>query len=361
MIPLFKPSFTGEEISLVTRALESGWVSDGDFLREFESGLSRCLRSPHVLTSSSGTASLHLALQALGIGPGDEVIIPSYSFAAPANIVRILGGRPVFAPVDPDSWLLDPGAWEELVTAKTRAIVAVHLYGNVCDMGPICQKAREKNIAVVEDVAQAFFSSYAGQFAGTFGAVGCFSFQATKIISTGEGGAVCTGDESLFKTMTLIRNHGMGPEKKYWHALAGHNFRLTNLQGALGVAQLKGLAVNVEKRRKLMARYRSLLSDLSWIVRQSFSPEVDPVFWALPLKIRPESGISRDAVMGWLKEKGIETRPGFHPFDEMPGYGAASDPVGKEISKNLFLLPFYPDLSSEEVEFVAQSLRAFRS
>ncbi len=358
MIPFFRPHFTGEEVRLVTSAIESSWISDGAFVKEFERDLEVKLHPNKTLVTSSGTASLQLALMALGIGHGDEVIVPSYTFAGPVNMIRLMGAVPVFVKVEPNSWLIDPTVIESAITKKTKAIVPVHLYGNVCDMRAINEIARKHHLFVIEDTAEAFLSERENILAGTSGTIGCFSFQATKIITTGEGGAVCTSNQDLFARMILIRSHGMDAQKKYWHSEIGHNFRLTNLQAAMGVAQLPGIEQNIRLRNSRRARYEELLKAIPWIEWQSFSESVRPVFWGLPLMTRLGAG-KRDLLMQHLRERGIDTRPGFTSFDQMPIYHAPLEPIAREISDNLILIPFFPDLSDADIDTVVKAMTDF--
>src|SRR3989338_7748949 len=233
-IPFAKPVFLGKEKEYLADAIASGWISDGPYVERFEKDFLRYFEGSSGLTTSSGTTALHLALLALGIGPGDEVIVPGYTFVAPVNMVLAVGAKPVYAEADPITWCIDPRSVEKQITSKTKAIIAVHVYGNVCDLPSLRAIADKYKLFLIEDVAQAAFSKYEQKYAGSFGDVGCFSFQATKTVAMGEGGFVVTPYKNVYEKMCLIRDHGMNKEKRYWHEVIGYNFRLTNLQAALG-------------------------------------------------------------------------------------------------------------------------------
>lgn len=350
MIPWYKPHFWGREKYYMIQALESTWISGGEFLDRMESAMAHILQVPHVITTSNGTTSLMLSYLCLDIGPGDEVIIPGFTFAAPANMAIAVGATPVFADIDPRTWLLCPKSVEQKITPKTKAIVPVHIYGNVCDMDEIMRIAKEHNLFVIEDVAEAAFSTYNGKQAGTFGDFGSFSFQATKTITTGEGGAVCTGSDELQDRARLIRSHGMRPARRYFHEVVGHNFRLTNLQAALGCAQLDHIDDIVANKKRVFSRYQKNLSSIPRIQIQAITPGCDPVMWAIAIKV--SELISRDQLMESLKEQGIETRPGFCAFSDMPVYHADYLPVTKDVADNVLSLPSYTMISDEDIDHI---------
>ena len=263
MIPWYKPHFWGNEQKYVSEAINSTWISGGSYVDRLESTMAGTLDVDNVITTSNGT-TLMLAFLALGIGPGDEVIVPGFCFVAPVNMVLAVGATPIFADIEPDTWLLSPQSVKQKIGRKTKAIVAVHTYGNICDMRALVGIAAENNLYLVEDVAEAAFSELAGKQAGTFGEFGTFSFQATKTITTGEGGAVSTGSDYLGARARVIRNHGMSTDRRYWHEVVGHNFRLGNLQAALGCAQLENLGEIIENKGAYK-RYLNNLRDVGTI------------------------------------------------------------------------------------------------
>jgi perosamine synthetase len=274
-IPWAKPTLYGDEIDTVVDALRSTWISGGPYVDAFEDEIARRLDSPYAIAVSNGTTALHLAFLGLGIGPGDEVIVPGFTFVAAANMALAVGANLVFADVDPSTWLLEPASVARLISPRTRAIVVVHLYGNVADMDALLEIAGEHRTAVVEDAAEAAFCRHKGRFAGTMGDVGTLSFQATKTITTGEGGMVLTGDEQMFRRMLLLRDHGMRQDKRYWHDVVGYNYRLTNLQAALGCAQLRHLDTIRAERARVHRTYRNCLAGINNFQQQVFDKDVD--------------------------------------------------------------------------------------
>ena len=313
-IPWAKPVFWGKEKEYVLDALKSTWISGGPYIERFEHGFKDAIRSPYCLTTSNGTTALLLAFIALGIGPGDEVIIPGFTFVAVANMAITLGAKPVFVDIDPFTWCMDPDQIEGAITKRTKAVCVVHLYGNVCDMKSISHICRRHRLFLVEDTAESMFSRYDGRYAGTLADAGIFSFQATKTLTMGEGGCVTVKNKRLFEKMKVIRNHGMNRKKYYWHTAIGHNFRLTNMQAAIGCAQLEKIDRAIDDRRRVYRVYCKYLGQAQGISMQRFPKEVEPVVWAVAVKIDPRVFPSRDRLMAEMSKMGIETRPGFYPF-----------------------------------------------
>lgn len=357
-IPWAKPLFLGKEKEYVSQAMASTWISGGPFIQRFEKNFASLHQMPFGLAVSNGTTALQLALLSLGIGAGDEVILPGFTFVAPVNMSIAVGATPVYADVDPKTWCLDPDSVSKCVTAKTKAIVAVHIYGNVCDMDALRQIANSRGIFLIEDNAEAMFSKYRGRYAGTLGDAGCFSFQATKTITMGEGGFLMTSKADVYERARVIRDHGMRPDKRYWHDVIGYNFRLTNLQAALGCAQLEGFRKIIAGRERFFSLYRRYLADVPGVRFQVFSKEVSPVVWAVGIKIdQAYFKKKRDSIMGALAQEGIETRPGFYPIAEMPLYQASSLPVSSDLGKNVICLPSFPSLTEEEIIYIVQKIK----
>jgi len=359
IIPWAKPEFWGNERNYTDQALTSTWISGGPFVDRFEHDFANHCGSRFALTASNGTTALHMAYLALGFGPGDEVVFPGFGFMGAANMAIYVGAKPVFAEVDRETWCLTANEVEKTISPRTRLIVAIHTYGNVCDMNAIMELANDHSIMVIEDTAEAFASRLHDRLAGTYSEIGTFSFQATKTITTGEGGMVITNDEDLYDRMALYRSHGMRRKRYYWHDLPGHNFRLTNLQAALGVAQLENLELIIHKRKHIHRRYHDQLSDVSGIAMQYYRPEVDAVLWALAVKLDPRAyPQGRDAVIQEMKEAGIETRPGFVAPRFMEHiYNCPVLPVSEELSNQVLSLPTYPSLQDEQIDFICKQLR----
>jgi perosamine synthetase len=359
-IPWACPRFGGKAKQYVVDALDSTWISGGPYVQELEKRFLKRVGAEHGLAVSNGTTALQLALIAAGVGPGDEVIVPGYTFVAPANMVLAQGAKPVFADVNPTTWCLDAAAAAKKITRRTKAIVAVHVYGNVCDLAALRALANKKRILLIEDAAESAFSKYKGRDAGTWGDLGCYSFQATKTITTGEGGFVTARTPALFERMRIVRDHGMRPGKRYWHEVVGFNFRLTNLQAALGVSQLETLDETIAARKKLDALYRERLGGQKGVTLQRFSPRVTPVVWAFALRVDPKSFGSRDSVIERMAKSGIETRPGFYPFDQLPPYKAPRLKVSREVGLSVVSLPFFPGLTAKQVHRVCDVFLSLR-
>lgn len=339
--------------------MESTWISGGPFVERLEKDFSALAGGAAALAVSNGTTAIHLAYLALGVAPGDEIAVPGFGFLAAANVALHMGARPVFCEVDPHTWCMRAQDIAPVLTAKTKAIVVVHTYGNVCEMGPIMALAKSRGIAVIEDAAEAFPSRYQGRLAGTFGTVGTFSFQATKTITTGEGGLVLASDESLLEQMTLYRSHGLRRKKHYWHELPGLNFRLTNLQAALGCAQLEQLERIVAERRRVYAAYVERLERVRGVELQVFRGDVDPVVWAIAVRLDPSAyPQGRDAVLAQMGDAGIELRPGFYSSSQLPYFSCAPLHTCDALAASIVSLPSFPTLTLAEIDRVCGRLAA---
>ena len=265
---------------------------------------------------------------------------------------------PVFAEVDPETWCLSEKYVEKKITSKTKAIVPIHTYGNVCNMDAIIKLAKQHQLTVIEDCAESLFSKYKGKYSGTFGKISTFSFHATKTITTGEGGMVLTDDKQMNKKMCLYRSHGMARSKMYyWHELPGHNFRLTNFQAAMGVAQLEKKELIIAERKRVFKAYQNILKDVEEISLQKLNKNVEPVVWTLAAKLEKNAfPQGRDKVIDQLREKNIETRPGFYVASQMSIYDCPPLPICEDISKNLICLPFFTALSNEDITYICNEL-----
>jgi perosamine synthetase len=273
------------------------------------------------LTTSSGTAALQLALAALDIGAGDEVVVPDLTFGACGNVVVRAGATPVFCDVDRGRWLMEPASVAALLTPRTKAIMVVHLYGHACEMAPIQELARAHGVAVIEDCAEALGPKYQGERVGRFGDVACFSFFANKVITTGEGGMVTTRQAALHERMKLLRDHGMRPERRYWHEAAGFNFRLTNVQAAIGVAQLERIEGSLLHRRAVVRRYESGLHGLPGVALPQRVDWADDVDWLFSVVVdETRAGVDRDTLAARLARQGVDTRPFFSALHEQPAF-----------------------------------------
>lgn len=356
-IPWAAPTLWGKEAEYVLDALQSTWISGGPYVDRLEAEFGKYCGARHVLAVSNGTAALHLAYLVADIGAGDEVIVPGFAFMAAANMARMTGATPVFADVDPRTWCVTAETVAPLVSERTRAIVPVHTYGNVCALDPLLVLARDRGILVIEDAAESIGSTYRGRMSGTIGPLGTYSFHATKTITTGEGGAVATTDDELASRMRLYRSHGMA-KTRYLHEVVGHNFRMTNLQAAIGVAQLEQVERIVARRAEVYATYRDRLDDMPGVSLQVVEDDVCPVMWAIGIRLAPDRyPQGRDAVMGGMAAAGIETRPGFYPASAMPHlYGSQDLPHSEAVAKSVLVLPSGPCLDDAQLHRVCDTL-----
>ena len=357
-IPIAEPDLTGNELKYVSECIKSGWVSSkGKYITEFEEKFSNYNGMKYGISVSNGTTALHLALVALNIKEGDEVIIPNLTFIASANAVAYTGAKPVLVDVNKEDWNIDTSKIEEKITPKTKAIMPVHLYGKPCDMDQIIRIAKKHNLYVIEDCAEAPGAEYKGGKIGSFSDVSCFSFYGNKIITTGEGGMCLTNDEKLAERMTFLKNHGMSKEKKYWHPEIGFNYRMTNTQAAIGLAQLERIEEFIKKRRKNAELYDSILKNVKGITLSKQKSYAKDVCWLYSVLIEDKFGLNRDELIKLLEKNGIESRPFFYPLSQMPPYKTSeSFPVSEELSKKGINLPSSTKLEEDEIRFVCKTI-----
>lgn len=356
-----KPCLFGNEKEYLIDALESTWISGGKYVDRFEEDIAGLIDTKYAVTTSNGTTALHLALLSMGIGPGDEVIVPDFTFVATANTVMHAGAKPVYVDIDPGTWCIDPREVEKNITDRTKAIIPVHVYGNVCEMDSLKKIAHQNDLYIIEDAAEAILSKYKGKYTGSFGDMGCFSFHAAKTITMGEGGAVVTDNKELFERMKMLRSQGMREGKRYWHDVIGYNYRLTNMQAAVGCAQFENREQIIIEKKRIYERYLKNLSGQEGIVFQYIPDDVEPVIWAVALKIEQEyfKG-DRDFLIEHLRKKGIETRPGFYPFSVMPIYDAPSLPVAESVGRSVISLPSYSFVTDAEIDYICEQLISLR-
>ena len=361
-IPVSEPELGDEELANVVSAVRSGWISSlGAFVVEFEREFAAYCGARHGIATSNGTTALHLALAAAGVGTGDEVLVPTLTFVATANAVRYCGAVPVFVDAEPDTWTMTTAALESRVTSRTRAIIPVHLYGHPCDMDAINAVARRHGLAVIEDAAEAHGAEYGGRRVGALGTIGCFSFYGNKIMTTGEGGMCLTNDAMLAERMRLLRDHGMDPKRHYWHDVIGFNYRMTNVQAAIGAAQVKKLPRFVDKKRQIAQWYREALAPLARAGRVQLAPEAAwarNAFWMYSI-VLTDPQTSRDGVRAAMKERGVDTRPFFHPVHTLPPYAIDQAlPVSEALAAAGMNLPSGSRLQRADVEAVVRALDA---
>lgn len=364
MIPVAEPSLSDEELKNVIEAVKSGWISSkGEFISRFEKDFASFVGVKYGISTSSGTTALHLALEAIGVKKGDEIIVPTLTFVATANVVKYCNAKPVFVDSHPDYWCIDPEKIEEKITRNTKAIIPVHLYGHPADMDAIMDIAADHDLYVIEDAAEAHGAEYKGKRVGSIGDIGCFSFYGNKTITTGEGGMCVTNNEELAEKMNLLKNHGMDPKRRYWYDVIGYNYRMTNLQAAVGVAQLNKIEKFIEIKRKNAELYNSLLREIDGITLPPEMSWAKNVYWMYSILIDEEKfGINRDKLMKELEKEGIETRPFFYPMHTLPPHFRKEKyPVAEFLSKRGINLPSAVTLKKEEVEYICQKIKEKRA
>lgn len=360
-IPVAEPAIGEKELEYASDAVRSTWISSkGKYVTEFEEKFSEYCGAKFGIATSSGTTALHLALATLGIGPGDEVIIPTLTMIATANAVKYTGAKPVLIDSEPATWNMDVERIENKITKRTRAIMVVHLYGHPVDMDPILSMAKDRKLRVIEDAAEAHGAEYKGRKAGALGDMGCFSFYANKIITTGEGGMIVTDDEKLAERARMLKDQAFEKEKRFWHHHIGYNYRLTNVQSAIGLAQLERIDEFVNTRRRNAHHYNSLLKDVEDVVLPPEAPWAKNVYWMYSILVKEGFGMSRDDLMKYLALKGVETRAVFYPIHSQPVYAADYEgenyPVADEISRMGIILPSGNTLTTEQIDYVVECL-----
>jgi perosamine synthetase len=358
--PIAEPDIGKLEERYVLDALRSGWVSSlGKYVTEFETQFARYCECEESISTCNGTAALHLALASLGVGSGDEVIVPAMTFVASASAVTYTGARPVFADVDTETWCISAATISKALSARTKAIIVVHLFGHPADMDPILRLAADKGITVIEDAAEAHGARYKGHRVGGLGKIGIFSFYGNKVITTGEGGMLTTNDPQLAERARFLRDHAMSPERRYVHPEIGYNYRLTNLQAALGVAQLERIDEFMARRRDIMRWYRESLAHRTDVTLNPEMPWAESANWMVSA-LFPAS-MSTDQIADRLRELGVDTRPFFRPMPMLPFFvrgemEAADFPVSEDLARRGLSLPTAGRLRVSDVRSIANSV-----
>jgi perosamine synthetase len=358
-IPIYQPDLSGNEKKYVNECLDSSWISSrGRFVNEFEVQFARMIGVNHTATVSNGTVALHLALLALGIGPGDEVIVPTLTYVASANAISYTGATPVFVDSLRDTWQIDPDDVRRHITARTKAIMPVHLYGQACDMDSLMRIADEHRLFLIEDCAEAFGTLYKGRHVGTFGDISTFSFFGNKTITTGEGGMVVSNDKTLIERARHLKGQGLAEHREYWHDVVGYNYRMTNIQAAIGLAQLERADEFIGHKRMLAQRYRDALQKLPVECHKEAEDTIHS-YWMFSILV--ENPGQRDPLRKHLADEEIETRPLFYPMHTMPMYSKnyRKCPVAEDLAWRGINLPSWPGLSNQHVERIADSIANF--
>jgi perosamine synthetase len=356
-IPIYQPDIGSKEKAYVNQCLDSTWISSkGEFIERFQAGFAGYIGAPQALAVSNGTVALHLALATLGLGAGDEVIVPSLTYISPVNAIRYVGATPVFADSDPVTWQVNVDDVAARITPRTRAIIVVHLYGQACDMVALAALANAHSLLLIEDCAEALGTRIGGRHVGTFGDIATFSFFGNKTITTGEGGMVVARGAAHQKLALKLRGQGLADDREYWHDVVGFNFRMTNICAAIGLAQLERAEDFIARKRLLAEAYTRELQGLPLVLQAEVAGTTHSFWMCSLLTNDPEQ---RDHLRRALREQGIETRPFFHPVHTMPMYaqGQTGLTVAVDLGARGINLPSWPGLGEEGVQTVCAAIR----
>lgn len=361
-ISLAQPQLNGNEYRYLMDAFLSTWISStGKYVTQFEKDFADYCGVSYGVATSNGTSALHLALAALGIGPGDEVIVPDLTFAATINAVLYTGATPVIVDIEEDSWCMDPDQVQRAVTPNTKAVIPVHIYGQPCDMGRIVDIAQKHQLYMIEDCAEAHGAEWDHKKIGSFGVISCFSFFGNKVITTGEGGMCVTNNEDLNHKMRILRDHGMSQKRKYYHEVIGFNYRMTNMQAAVGVAQLERIDQILEWRMQLEEQYREIFAEAAGIQMQKNSLlNRKKIAWLVSVLVEEQK---RDRVLQMLKDSQIDARAFFIPLSEMDIYRkyARECSVSKKIAGMGINLPTTCDMDEQKIKKIGSLIRSILS
>ncbi len=357
--PVYQPTLNGNEKKYVNECIDSTWISSrGKFVTEFENSFAKYVGTNYATAVCNGTVAIHLALVALGLGDGDEVIVPTFTYIASVNPIVQVGAKPVFVDSDKTTWQISPDDIRAKITPKTRAIMVVHLYGNPCDMNEIMKIAREHNLLVIEDCAEAIGTEYMGQKVGSFGDVACFSFFGNKTITCGEGGMVLTNDAIIYDRLVRYKGQGLAKYREYWHDVMGYNYRMTNIAAAIGLAQLEQVQTFLDKKHQIADWYKQGLHGLPVEFHKQDENGYHS-YWMCSLLV--EKSTDRDNFREYLKESGIETRPTFYPVHTMPMYADKFEQHknAEDIALRGINLPSYPALEKEDVMYIVNKIKEY--
>ncbi|MUT68733.1 DegT/DnrJ/EryC1/StrS aminotransferase family protein [Paenibacillus sp. NEAU-GSW1] len=360
--PVAVPVFNGNEKKYVMDCIDSTWISStGKYITAFEEAFAAFCGARYAVSCSNGTTALHLALLANGVGSGDEVIVPTLTFIATANAVVYCGAKPVFADCEPDTWNMNLEHLESLITPKTKGIIPVHLYGHPADMDAVNALAAKHGLFVIEDAAEALGAEYKGRRTGSLSGCATFSLFGNKIITTGEGGMITTDDEQLAAKMRTLRGQGIDPVRKYWFPVIGYNYRLTNLQAAVGLAQLENIDWHVGERVRVASLYESMLRDESGLTLPVQKDWAKNVYWMFSIVLNGYDEPQRNQFMAMLKQDGIETRPFFYPMHVLPPYEGLQSheefPVANRIASQGLNVPTYGGLSEADIQYITGRIK----
>jgi perosamine synthetase len=357
-----EPLLGDKELAYVTDCLKSGWVSSlGKYVRDFEDRFAGYCDARYGVAAFNGTVALHLLAATLNLGPGDEVIMPSLTYVATANAIRYTGATPVFVDSERETWNIDPTTVEAAITPRTKAIIAVHLYGHPADMDPLQAIANRHGLWLLEDAAEAHGARYKGRRVGSLSDAAIFSFYGNKIITTGEGGIIVTNNQAWAERAFFLENQGRYPENPYWHPELAYNYRMTNIQAAIGLAQLERIDELLAIRCRNAVHYNRRLAQIPGLTLPPQMPWAENVFWMYSVIVEDAFGLARDELRTQLRERGIETRPFFYPVHTLPMYQTGQSlPVAEDLSRRGLNLPSGATLTAEQVDYICDAIANFR-
>lgn len=362
MILTAGPSITQKEIDYVNDAVTNGWNENwNSYIQRLEDAFRDKFNVKHTLLTSSCTGALHMSLRALGVGAGDEVIVPELTWVASATVVNYLGAKPIFVDVDRKTWTMDPKSFEEAITEKTKAVIPVHLYGHPCKMDEITAIANKYNIKMLEDAAPAIGATVNGKFAGTFGDVAAFSFQGAKMLVTGEGGIIITNDDNIFANIKQYSEHGRSknPEKTFWIETIGYKYKMSNIQAALGLAQFERINELIERKRLIFSWYKERLESIDGLALNQEAEWAKSIYWMTSIYLADSFKLTRDGLMKALKQDGVDTRPVFPTISKYPMWKSdCVNPIANEISANSINLPSGHNLTEKEIDYVCDKIKS---
>jgi len=366
-IPVAGPWITEREIAYVTDAVKTAWYGEANtYQRRFEEAFKTYVSRRYAMALPSATSAIHLALAGLGIGEGDEVIVPDATWIATSAPISYVGATPVFADIEPRSWCLSPASLEACLSERTRAVILVNLYGGMPDMDAVLAIAQRERLVVIEDAAESVGAEYRRRRAGSFGNASVFSFHGSKTLTTGEGGMLLTDDEALYQRALVLRDHGRAPgTKQFWNQEIGFKYRMSSLQAALGLGQLERIDELVERKRTIFAWYREGLDGAEGVTLNYAGPMVMNAYWMVTAVFDAALGLEKEALIDALSRRGIDTRPFFYPLSSLPAYvdrpeakaAAIRNEHAYDISRRAINLPSALNLTRSQVEYVCRELR----
>jgi len=366
-IPVSGPSITQKEIDYVSDAVRNAWYGNANMYHtRFERAFADYLRKQFAIALPSCTSAIHLSLLSLGVGPGDEVIVPDITWIATAAPIQYVGATPIFADIDSQTWCLSPESFKACITSRTKAVIPVDLYGNMPDMDPILETAKHYGIAIIEDAAEAIGSEYKSRKAGSLGDTGVFSFHGSKTLTTGEGGMLVTDREDIFRRALVLRDHGREPgDLMFFNSEVAFKYKMTSMQAALGLAQLERIDELIERKRQIFDWYKNELDGSAFLTLNCEPPGTKNSFWMVTIILDKLYALDKSQVIQWMAQRKIDCRPFFYPLSSLPAYknsrsareASTRNPISYRISPLGINLPSGMDLNQQKIKHVCEALK----